>query len=73
MGRADALGALEKTTAVEARGHGKIVEGLTKPRGAGPIQMLLEEALEYHRGAKIPLLMGFGEFWRALLRDSEDR
>jgi hypothetical protein len=42
-----------------------IVEGITtlriKPRGAGPIQALLEGALEYHRGAKIPLLMGFGD------------
>jgi hypothetical protein len=26
---ADALGASERTTAVEARGHGKIVEGIT--------------------------------------------
>jgi hypothetical protein len=28
MRRADALGASERTTAVEARGHGKIVEGI---------------------------------------------
>jgi hypothetical protein len=44
---------------------------LIKLRG-GPIQTLLEEALEYHRGARITLLMGFGEFRRALLRVSED-
>jgi hypothetical protein len=45
---------------------------LIKPRGAGPIQALLEGALEYQRGAKIPLLMGLGEFRRVLLRDSKD-
>jgi hypothetical protein len=45
---------------------------LIKPRGAGPIQAPFEEVLEYHRGAKIPLLMGFGEFRRVLLRDSQD-
>jgi hypothetical protein len=54
MGRADALCALERATAVEARGPGTIVKGITtfriKPRGAGPIQTLLEGALEYHRG-----------------------
>jgi hypothetical protein len=28
MSRADALGASERTTAIEAHGHGKIVEGI---------------------------------------------
>jgi hypothetical protein len=42
-----------------------------KPRGAGPIQALSEEALEYHRGAKIPLLMGFGECYLEPARIAE--
>jgi hypothetical protein len=65
MGRADALGASERATAVEACGPSMIMEGITtfriKPRGAGPIQMLVEGALEFCRHAKIPLLMGFSD------------
>jgi hypothetical protein len=33
--------------------------------------MLLEEALEYQRGAKIPLLMGFGECYLETARIAE--
>jgi hypothetical protein len=56
--RADALGASERATAVgtwsrQDRGENQFPP--IKPRGAGPIQALSGEALEYHRGAKTPL------------------
>jgi hypothetical protein len=61
-------GASERATAVEARGHGKIVEGIATIVEriitlllCREVRVLykrfLEEALEYHRGARIPLLI----------------
>jgi hypothetical protein len=74
-GRADALSAprrgLRRLSTWSRHDRGAIPHFRLRPRGAGPIQTLLEEALEYHRGAKIPLLMGFGECYLEPARIAE--
>ena len=71
--RADALGASERATAVEARGPGTIVEGITTFVLSQEVRGLtnaLGGSVGISQRCEDP---SFDGIWRVLLRASEDR